>query len=614
MERSVLGLNSPNVVGILTPKREFQNEEHGLTQTRVFHSPAFLQTPKREQHHGEMLSGQVKNFHSSAFTQTSENETITNLQAMTPITTMFSDAYTPSPDQERVYWSHGEHTPSPDTPGRRTAPERTLLIERLPRPSTFILTPERQPLDFMSPDRNKHQQESGKRGRPRADMVTNLIMEGSQSGNAIKCHICSRVFPREKSLQAHLRTHTGERPYNCDYPGCSRAFTQSGQLKTHQRLHAGEKPFVCSTEGCNNRYTHANRTCPEHPYAKPKRTTELILQPIISASEDQEQVFAWLQKYRKEREEKTPGKGFVESLENEPNTPERSAEDLSQRFTLKSKRGLANEMEEAFGQENVPSPPRHTASRNEILRSKLTAQQTFSQALMRAGERLENNSFKVLNLGNQVREANTESTPGFRSILEGHIEHVSPAKSMRKSVEECSPMRGIRRTLGEITPSKNCKADNAANLDLELPFNFDLPPTLPTMPVERLQLFPTTPRPSEKYFSPISPCVNSSPGIQGSPALKLKKRFQERFQEEKLQEKNTEDLAKPISWHDEDVVLANSRDNHFQDLLATPARRERNNSPTFLVATALVELHESPTRLPTPNQDLPLNLTKKSYN
>lgn len=48
-----------------------------------------------------------------------------------------------------------------------------------------------------------------RRGRPRADVINSLIIEGAQSPSSIKCHICNRVFPREKSLQAHLRTHTG---------------------------------------------------------------------------------------------------------------------------------------------------------------------------------------------------------------------------------------------------------------------------------------------------------------------------------------------------------------------------------------------------------------------
>ncbi|ROT63164.1 hypothetical protein C7M84_018918 [Penaeus vannamei] len=47
-----------------------------------------------------------------------------------------------------------------------------------------------------------------KRGRPRADAINTLIIEGAQSPSSIKCPICNRVFPREKSLQAHLRTHT----------------------------------------------------------------------------------------------------------------------------------------------------------------------------------------------------------------------------------------------------------------------------------------------------------------------------------------------------------------------------------------------------------------------
>ncbi|XP_014026583.2 zinc finger protein 367 isoform X1 [Salmo salar] len=110
-----------------------------------------------------------------------------------------------------------------------------------------------------------------RRGRPRADTVRELINEGESSSSRIRCNICNRVFPREKSLQAHKRTHTGERPYPCDYPDCGKAFVQSGQLKTHQRLHTGEKPFVCSVKACGSRFTHANRHCRKHPYARLKR-------------------------------------------------------------------------------------------------------------------------------------------------------------------------------------------------------------------------------------------------------------------------------------------------------------------------------------------------------
>lgn len=110
-----------------------------------------------------------------------------------------------------------------------------------------------------------------RRGRPRLDAITSLIREGSSSPSSIKCNVCNRVFPREKSLQAHMRTHTGEKPYRCDFPNCCRAFAQSGQLRTHQRLHTGEKPFVCSQPGCNQRYTHPNRRCSRHPFSVLRR-------------------------------------------------------------------------------------------------------------------------------------------------------------------------------------------------------------------------------------------------------------------------------------------------------------------------------------------------------
>lgn len=153
-----------------------------------------------------------------------------------------------------------------------------------------------------SPDQIK---DINRRGRPRADTVRELISEGETSSSRIRCNICNRVFPREKSLQAHKRTHTGERPYLCDYPECGKAFVQSGQLKTHQRLHTGEKPFVCSEKGCGNRFTHANRHCPKHPFSRLRR--EEPKEGLGKAkSVDNKAVAEWLAKYWQTREQRAP--------------------------------------------------------------------------------------------------------------------------------------------------------------------------------------------------------------------------------------------------------------------------------------------------------------------
>lgn len=64
------------------------------------------------------------------------------------------------------------------------------------------------------------------------------------------CSYCGKCFTSSRSLETHVRVHTGERPYSCAQ--CGKRFTQSGHLKTHQSVHTGERPFAC--QHCGKRF------------------------------------------------------------------------------------------------------------------------------------------------------------------------------------------------------------------------------------------------------------------------------------------------------------------------------------------------------------------------
>lgn len=66
---------------------------------------------------------------------------------------------------------------------------------------------------------------------------------------------CTKAFPRKENLKIHLRSHTGERPYVCQYPECGKTFTNSSDRSKHLKTHQETKPYACQVPGCDKRYT-----------------------------------------------------------------------------------------------------------------------------------------------------------------------------------------------------------------------------------------------------------------------------------------------------------------------------------------------------------------------
>lgn len=66
-----------------------------------------------------------------------------------------------------------------------------------------------------------------------------------------ECHVCHKILCNKAVLRQHFRTHTGERPFSCDF--CPMKFTTQYGLVVHRRLHTGEKPYVC--EVCDRRFS-----------------------------------------------------------------------------------------------------------------------------------------------------------------------------------------------------------------------------------------------------------------------------------------------------------------------------------------------------------------------
>lgn len=77
----------------------------------------------------------------------------------------------------------------------------------------------------------------------KGSLKRHILIHHTQRERKFICETCGKSFFSKNDIITHIRVHTDERPYSCSF--CGRAFRQIASMIRHKRCHTGERPFSC---------------------------------------------------------------------------------------------------------------------------------------------------------------------------------------------------------------------------------------------------------------------------------------------------------------------------------------------------------------------------------